>query len=241
MSSARAGTQVRGCARPPPTGDRGGRPPGLLRPDVDFSSRGSFLMATTTLSVAEICAAAKRASRALATLDVGQGQALEAIAVALESRRRRSSRPTLATSRRRARGTTDPPSSTSSLWTTRGSRQWSPASARSGRCPIPSARSSTAADFRTASICGGQGSARSGRGRLRGSPERHDRRHRAVPEVGQRDRAAWLVGRGAVQRRPRRVASRAAAAGPARRTRSHSSRAATRTSRSSRPRTASSI
>ena len=43
-------------------------------------------MATTTLSVAEICAAAKRASRALATVPTSiKDQALEAIAVALES------------------------------------------------------------------------------------------------------------------------------------------------------------
>ena len=43
--------------------------------------------------------------------------------------------------------------------------------------------------------------ARRRRGRLRGAAERHDRRRRAVPEVGQRDRAARLVARRALQRR----------------------------------------
>src|SRR2546421_4923911 len=44
-------------------------------------------MATTTASVAEVCAAAKRASRVLATLDSGtKDAALEAIAAALSDR-----------------------------------------------------------------------------------------------------------------------------------------------------------
>ncbi len=41
------------------------------------------------------------------------------------------------------------------------------------------------------------------RGGLRGAPERHDRRCRAVPEVGQRDRAAGLLHRDALKRRAR--------------------------------------
>ncbi len=41
----------------------------------------------------------------------------------------------------------------------------------------------------------GARAARRGRGRVRGAPERHDRRDRAVPEVGQRDRAARLLAR----------------------------------------------
>ena len=62
--------------------------------------------------------------------------------------------------------------------------------------------------------------ARRRRGRLRGAPERHDRRRRAVPEVGQRDRPARVVDRGALQRRPGRDRRRGRRGGrPARRAR----------------------
>ena len=46
--------------------------------------------------------------------------------------------------------------------------------------------------------------ARRGRGRLRGAAERDDRRRRAVPEIGQRDRAARLELGGPLERRARR-------------------------------------
>ena len=70
-------------ARAAAAGKRRGGPPRLLRARVVFSSA----MATATESVAEICAAAKRASRTLATLgsDV-KNAALEAIADALIER-----------------------------------------------------------------------------------------------------------------------------------------------------------
>ena len=52
--------------------------------------------------------------------------------------------------------------------------------------------------------------ARCRRDHLREPPERDERRGRAVPEVGERGAAAWLVERAAVQRRDRRGAARGA-------------------------------
>jgi hypothetical protein len=62
------------------------------------------ISATPTGSVAELCLRSRDASRELATIDSAtKDRALEAIAVALEARAARSSRPTPAISRRDAR------------------------------------------------------------------------------------------------------------------------------------------
>ena len=93
--------------------------------------------------------------------------------------------------------------------------------ARAGRRRSPTARAQVAAlpDPVGEVIDGGrlangldaaQGprAARRRRRRLRGAPERHDRRRRAVPEVRQRDRAARLLVRRALQRRAGRRSPR---------------------------------
>ena len=88
----------------------------------------------------------------------------------------------------------------------------------------------------------GARAARRRRGRLRGAPERHDRRRRAVPEVGQRDRAARLLDGRALQpalARDRRRGGRRAPACP--RAASASSPAAGARSSPSSPRSASSV
>ena len=71
---------------------------------------------------------------------------------------------------------------------------------RSPRCPTRSARRSRATGCRTGSTCGGARAARRGGRRLRGAAERDDRLLGALPQVGQRDRAARVLDRGALER-----------------------------------------
>ena len=120
---------------------------------------------------------------------------------ARRAHRRRSSRPTRATWRPGARTRSARRCSTASRSTRRGSPRSPPARARSPRCPTRSARSieghrlPNGLDVRKRARA-----VRRRRGRLRGAPERDDRRGRAVPEVRQRDRAARLVVGRALQR-----------------------------------------
>ena len=99
-------------------------------------------MATTAVSVSDICAAAQRASRLLATLGSGvKDEALEAIADALIAR----SAEILEANARdleagREAGLSAALLDRLALDERRGSRRWPPACAGSPRCPTRSAR-----------------------------------------------------------------------------------------------------
>ena len=99
---------------------------------------------------------------------------------------------------------------------TPGSRAWPTACARSPRCPTRSARCSTAGRRPNGlQIDAGPGAARRGRDHLREPAQRHERRGRALPEVGQRGAAAGLVDRAALQPRRRAVLREALGEGTA--------------------------
>ncbi len=162
-------------------------------------------MATVATPVADVCRAAKRAARALASLDtVVKDAALESIADALESRARGDPRGERARHagrprqrhRRRAAGSIAPGRAAD-----RPDRAGGQADRRA---PRPRRRGYRgAAPAERARRAQGARPARCRRGDLRGAPERDDRRRCAVPEVGQRDRPARLLIGPALQRRAR--------------------------------------
>ena len=197
-------------ARGAAAGDRRGRAPRLLRLGVIGRWPPPSLAAPCAdappRAVAELCLAARDASRALAALPTGtqgrraardrrraggphagdpRGQRARHGGRARGGLDRRAARPARARrgahrgdGRRRARD-----------------RRAARPGRRGHRRPAPAQRPRRAQGARAA---------RRRRRRLRGAAERHDRRRRAVPEVGQRDRAARLVVGRALQRGARR-------------------------------------
>ena len=159
-------------------------------------------MATTAQPVAEVCAAARRASRALARLDTNtKNAALHAMADALERRTleildanahdmeageeaglHAGLLDRLALSEERLAGMASDVRTIAAPARSGGRDDRGLAATERARHP-PRA-----------------GAARRGGGGLRGAPERDRRLLGAVPEVGQRDRAARLVDRGALER-----------------------------------------
>ncbi len=163
-------------------------------------------MATTATSVADTCLAAKRASRALATLrSAVKDAALEAIAAALLER----AAEILEANARDLEAGRESGLIAALLDRLALDEERIAAMAAGVRKiaalpdPVGEVIDGFAAAQRPRRAQGAR-PARRGRGRLRGSSERDDRRRGAVPEVGQRDRAARLELGRALQRRARR-------------------------------------
>ena len=203
-AAARDGPQVRRGARGAAARDRGSGPPGLLRA-APRPLPASLAWPSPRPSVTEICLAARAASRALATMSTAdKDAALLRVADALEARA--------------------PEILEANARDLEAGREAGLSDALMDRLALDPARIAAIADARAldrraarprrrgdrrppagqrARRAQGARAARRHRGGLRGAAERDRRRRRAVPEVRQRDRAARLVERGALQRRAR--------------------------------------
>ena len=173
-----AGLHSPACPRPPPSPSWGGGP----RPRPPCSARRRPRPRTPPCSPPPTCSSTGRPS---------------------------SSPPTARRRRRRGRRHGAPAPSTGSASPRPASRAWPPGCATSPRCPTRSARSSTAGAAPTASsIERRAGAPRGRRDHLREPAQRHQRRRRHLPEVGQRGAAPGLGERAALQPGDRRGAAR---------------------------------
>ena len=200
-------------------------------------------MAVTAQSVADLCRAAQDASRVLATLDSAtKNAASHAVADALEART-----PEILEANARDMDAGRESGLSPALLDRLALDERARRRDRRGGCAsiaalpdpvgevIDGFRLANGLDVRKVRVPLGVD-----RGRLRGPPERHDRRRRAAPEVRQRHRPARLLVGGPLQRRSR-VPSPPTPPSPPASPRARSSWrpvAAARSSRSSRPRTA---
>ena len=177
-----------GLAAPPNTAPDPAAPTNLgIRP---FGQRRTLRPMSEHAAVVELGRRAKAASRRLAGASTAdKDAALLAAADLLVERAPEILAANAARPRRRRR----PPASSAGAARPAAAhrrphrRAWPTACARSPRCPTRSARCSTGGAAPTG--CGstpGAGAARGGRDHLREPPQRHQRRRRPLPEVGQR-------------------------------------------------------
>ena len=151
--------------------------------------QGTLARMSERAAVVELGRRARAASRRLATASTADKDAALLAAADLLLERapeiaRRQRAPT--STRRQAGGMEPPPARPAAPRPTPASRPWPPASARSPRCPTRRRGARRLAPPERARHPAGPGPARRGRDHLREPPERHQRRRRALPEVGQR-------------------------------------------------------